>query len=240
MSNLDIARSAADALLDDMELINEAPEGEQEVAPDASVEVEETEAPSYLADRSGLDFLNEPDEEEPEDLEPPSFDEPELEEPNWDDDEEKQKLKRDTAKLQKQLDWERSQRIRLSLKDVRAEAERRFPLADLDDIKADSRRSYLKQASASQDRMEKKLKPFLEATARLRDEVITETRQEERRRAETAWGRPTTSSGMPVDPAASQEAIANTMPNNPKRKGPDEYIRERARNLNIFGVAGGE
>lgn len=183
MSTNDVYAQAAALIVDE----DAAPvEGEQ-----PAPETEETEeAPSWQADTSGLDFLEE-DDDLPEDPAPPTFEDDDPEpEPDEYEDPAAARLRKDLAKANKQLEWERGQRIQASRKNWTAEAERRFPLADVDSIQADSRRATLKAAAASQTKMEKKLGPILQKVDQLRGEVLTEARQEARAEAAEAWGSP--------------------------------------------------
>lgn len=192
----DASRQAAAALLDDVaeDIISEQP------APEA---VPEPELPSWQADTEGLDFLEDDDEPEPE---PVFVQEPEEEEPEWDEDPAASKLRKDLAKANKQLAWEREQRITSSRKNWKQEAERRFPLADVDSIQADSRRATLKAAATSQAKMEKKLGPILQKVDQLRGEVLVEARQEARAEAQTAWGKPSFGAPAVEDTKAAEDA----------------------------------
>lgn len=178
----DVSRQAAAALLDDVadEVLSEqpAPEAAQPEAPEPS---------TWQADTEGLDFLE--DDDEPEPPAAPVEEEEEVE-PEWDEDPAAAKLRRDLAKANKQLAWEREQRVTQSRKVWKAEAERRFPLADVDNISRDSRRATLKAAAEQQQKMEKKLGPTLREIDELRAKVLDEARQEGRADAEQAWGKP--------------------------------------------------
>lgn len=181
----DVTRQAAAALIGDVadELTSEQP------APEAA-ETTTSEAPepsTWQADTSGLDFLEDEDDEP----EPPTIvEEPEEEEPEWDEDPAAAKLRKDLAKANKQLAWERDQRVTQSRKQWKAEAERRFPLADVDSITKDSRRATLKAAAEQQAKMEKKLGPTLREIDELRAKVLDEARQQGRQEAAEAWGKP--------------------------------------------------
>ena len=205
----DASRQAAAALMDDVaeEIISEQP------APEAAEP--EVELPSWQADTTGLDFLEDEDDE-PELPAAPVEEEEEVE-PEWDEDPAATKLRKDLAKANKQLAWEREQRITSSRKNWRQEAERRFPLADVDSIrKADRRRATLKAAAAQQAKMEKKLGPILQRVDQLRGEVLTEARQEARAEAAQAWGAP--SVGAPSgEQAQAVEDAAKYKPSAYKR-----------------------
>lgn len=183
------AQAAADVVNDLVGDTAEAPfeEGEQPAVAEQTVEVE---IPSWEADTSGLDFLDELEERLDEEPEPPSFTVDE-EEPDWNEDEQTTKLKREHAKLQKQLAWEREQRLKVSSKGWKEEAARRFPLADVDEIQADSRRAFLRKAHEQHARYERKLKPFTDTLEALKQQAVAEVKQEARAQAEAAWGKPT-------------------------------------------------
>lgn len=179
----DVTRQAAAALMDDVaeEMTSEQP------APEAVPEPEAPEPSTWQADTEGLDFLE--DDDEPEPPAAPVEEEEEVE-PEWDEDPAASKLRKDLAKANKQLAWEREQRVTASRKNWNAEAERRFPLADVENIQADSRRATLRAAAAQQQKMEKKLGPTLREIDELRAKVLEEARQEGRGIAEEAWGKP--------------------------------------------------
>lgn len=160
------------------------------------------EFPSFNADTAGIEELLETEEAEPEYTVEPEAEE---EEPAWDDDE-TSKLRRELTKLKKQNEWERGQRITASRKQWKEEAARRFPLADVDDIDADSRRSFIKKASEQHARYERKVKPILDALEGFKAAAITEVKAEARAEAEHAWGKPQTGPSAPVVQQSADEA----------------------------------
>ena len=196
----DVAYEAAADLVTDEAA--EAPvEGEQT----STEETQESqyEFPSFTADTTGIEELLEPEpESDPEYVAEPEAEE---EEPAWDDDE-TAKLRRELAKLKKQNEWERTQRITASRKQWKEEAARRFPLADVDDINADSRRSFIKKASEQHARYERKVKPILDALEGLKAAAVTEVKAEARAEAEQAWGKPTAGPSAPVVQQSADEA----------------------------------
>lgn len=189
----DLAHEAAAGLLEEVA-------SEADVATvDETVEQPETpeyEFPSFAADTEGIEDLLEPEPEpEPEFTYQPEAEE---EEPVWDDDDEKRKLKSELAKLQKKVAWESEQRVKVSEKNWREEASRRFPLADVAEINATSRRQMLAKAAEQHTRYAKKLEPFTEALELLKSQAVAEVKAEARVQAAEAWGRPTSGPSVPV------------------------------------------
>lgn len=204
----DVTRQAAAALMDDVaeEMTSEQP------APEAVPEPE-PDLPSWQADTTGLDFLEDEDDE-PE-APAPVEDEPD-EEPEWDEDPAASKLRKDLATANKKLAWSEEQRINSSRKNWREEAGRRFPLSSPDEIAADSRRAFLKKANEQQVKMEKRLGPILQQVQKLREDLIVETKAEVRQEAQTAWGKP--SFGAPaVEQTQAAEDAAKYKPSAYKR-----------------------
>ncbi len=167
--------------------------------------IPEFEFPNFEADLTGIeDLLDEPDPEpEPEAV---YVEADEDEEPVWDDDDEKRKLKSELAKTQKRLQWEQEQRVKASSKGWREEAKRRFPLADVDEIDATSRRALLRKAQEQHSRTETKLKPILDALEALKSQAVAEVKAEARATAAQAWGQPTSAPSAPVVEQAEEDA----------------------------------
>ena len=194
-----MAHEAAASLLAE----DQVAEATTEVVEQQETAEPEFEFPSFEADTSGIEDLLEP-EPEPE----PEFTyQPEAEEePTWDDDDEKRKLKSELAKLQKKVAWESEQRIKASEKNWREEAARRFPLADVDEIKATSRRQMLAKAAEQHARYDKKLKPITSALEALKAQAVAEVKAEARQQAEEAWGKPTAGPAVPTVQSGEEDA----------------------------------
>lgn len=196
MAELSPAAQAAAELVEGAARLVEAPEGEQpaEQTPEAAPEL-----PSLEADLSGIeDLLDEPPEDEVEFEEEPPGEEPEGEYDYQDPD----KLQARLKKLEKQNKWLEEQRVKQGQKNWKAEAAKRFPLADVDEINATSRRAFLKAAATQHQRYQKKLSPILSQIEALKGAAIETIREEERGRAENAWGRPTAGPQQPLVEAA--------------------------------------
>ena len=149
--------------------------------------------PSWEADTSGIEDLLDEDEP-PVGGEPDFFQQappPAAVEETWEDDEEKRQLKAQLVAAQKRLAWEQEQRTRAQEKEWRAEAGRRFPLSDPEEITATSRRAFLRKAAEQHQRVQKKVAPLTAALEQLKQQTIQEARQEAREEARASWGRPT-------------------------------------------------
>lgn len=220
------AQAAAELVAGAARLV-EAPEGEQP-APETA---EETPGvPSFEADLSGIEDLLEAPPEDEEDEEPPSFEEPDPED-SYDPDQTQAKLR----KLEKQLAWEREQRIKQGTKNWKAEAAKRFPLADVDEIQATSRRAFLRAAADQHQRYERKLKPILSQVEALKGEAIQTIREEERGRAANAWGRPTAGPQQPLTETAEQASEEQRI-NDPRNYGKfQDYMRAQFRGGRLKG-----
>lgn len=197
----DAAQAVAAALI--QEDVAAPVEGEQ-AAPEAPTETEAEPEFNYEADTEGIeDLLAEPDDDEPEldDDEPAvqATDEYGVVDP------EVARLQAKLAKAQKQLKHQEGLRAKDNETKWRSEAERRFPLADVDEITATSRRSFLRKAEEQHQRYYKKVSPVLEKLDALRAEVITEAKAEGRAAAEESWGRPTVAPQVAQVSAAEQE-----------------------------------
>lgn len=193
----DAAMAAAAVLIDDVEQDDAAPvdeTGEQAAADTDTTDTEgaavDFELPNFEADTSGLDFLDEPDFEEPEDEAAGYVDPGDEPDENEYEDPATAKLRSDLAKAQRQLKWEHDRRVNASTAEWRKEAARRFPLADVDEINADSRRSFMRAAHAQHVKLEQKLEPYKTALDKLRVQAVAEETGAAREKAEKAWGKP--------------------------------------------------
>lgn len=209
---------AAAAIASKMLIGDEAPEEE---APQVSSDEETVvaEEPQETETEFSFDLF---DGEEPEGLDDEELDAPtleevqeeiELEEDEFEEFDElpDPKILARLKKAEKEAQFYKELRIKAAAKDWRAEAEKFYPLSTpfLDSIKAESRRSFLKQARQYHSAMrpyveEKVLKPAKEAVERARQEAIEEARKE----AEKRWGPPTVEAPeVSSDVDATREAV---------------------------------
>lgn len=199
-----------------------ATETVEQAAPEPQPEVE---IPSWEADTDGIeDILTEPDDDEPEfQLEDDQDDEPVLSQQDEYLDPEVAKLRARLAKAEKQNRYLAELRARDNLKGWRAEAARRFPLADVDDIQATSRRAVLRQAQAQHERYTRKVEPLLKTLEELKQSVVAEAKQAAKEEAAQAWGQPTTA----PQPQMVQAAEDTTKLDRRNYKNPYELIKAR-------------
>jgi hypothetical protein len=212
------AAQAAAELVEGTARLVEAPEGEQP-APEVETEPE----PFNLdADVSGIEgLLDDPLEEEEDDEEPPEEDDTAYDE--YDPNQLQARLK----KAEKQLKWSEEQRVTQGRKNWKAEAERRFPLADVDEITATSRRGFLKAADASHKRYKRKLTPILAQLKGAEKAEEEARRAEDREREAGQWGRPR---GGPQQPLTEQAEAATSQERNLDRRnygGVKEMVKAR-------------
>lgn len=173
------------------------PEGSEQSAPEAAEEAAPAfDIPSFEADTDGIEDLLAQDDAEYT-LEDDDDPEPVLEQIGEYDDPEVAKLKAKLAKAEKQIKFQSELRAKDNQKQWRAEGARRFPLADVEDIDATSRRGFLRKAQEQHERYERKLKPITEALDQLKTAAVAEVRQQARGEAEQAWGRPTSGPNVP-------------------------------------------
>lgn len=165
----------------------------EQPAPEETPEAPELNLPSFEADTTGLDFLD--DEPEPDyEIEDDDLDEPiAAQAPEIDEftDPEVAKVLAANKKLQAQLEHERGLRKQAKIKDWRSEASRRFPLCDAPTLNGDSRRAVLRAAKQQHDRVYILIKPYADAVKTIKTEVSAEVTAEARERAVQAWGQPT-------------------------------------------------
>lgn len=192
------AQAAADLVAPAARLVEAPVEGEQ---PEPVVEEAPPELPSLQADTTGIEDILEEQPEEEEEPEPPA-DEDDTAYDQYDPDQLQAKLR----KLEKQNKWLEEQRVTSGRKTWAAEAERRFPLADVDEIKATSRRGFLKAAAESHTRYEKKLKPILGQLDQLRSDVVSGAVEEGREQAAERWGKPTGGPQQPLTERAEAQS----------------------------------
>lgn len=188
--------------------------GEQIVA-DAQAELERDQnivpEESIFAHLRG-DLPDEDDDPEDDDLDldAQDDDEPATAEPEDDPDEEPEdeweppevkQLRRQLAKAQREAEKQKQLRVQSSAKDWKKEVARRFPLADVDSIQADSKRAFLRAAQKSHAAAYKLLKPHLDAAEQAIKEKV-------RADAEAAWGKPVVGpTTVPIEAAADSKEL---------------------------------
>jgi hypothetical protein len=178
---------------------NEAPEGEQQQEEEEAVALPEIswEVPAELQE-----LLEAPDfDEEEEDDEPVA--EVQTEDYEYEDPE-KARLARQLAKAQKQLQYEKTLKVKASRKNWEAEAQKYFQFSNPSSIEANSRRAFLKEAQRQHAAVAKVVKPVYDQLAAERARLKEEAKAEARAEAEAAWGRPTTG------PQAATNYLENT------------------------------
>lgn len=143
-----------------------------------------------------------------EELEMPDWDaedvdegeEAEEDDEEWDGEEQDPRvleLKRKLRTAEKRIAWEQGKKAEAQREKWKAEALKYLPLSEyaLDDIKATSRRGYLREAKKAHDAIKpvamRIAQQYAEAHKAAKDAAIAEGRQA----AEDAWGKPTVSPG---------------------------------------------
>lgn len=174
---------------------NEAEETQSDTE-DAAVaqeeEAQDTEFPNLDIEvpEDLLEELEVPDEEEEVE------EEDEEEEYEYEDAE---TLKAKNAKLARENQFLKEQKVRQGVKTWKQEALKYFPLSEykLDEITATSRRSYLKQARAAEAAIKPTVQKLLGIAKATIDAEKEKARTEARGEVEKAWGKPTTGPGQP-------------------------------------------
>lgn len=188
----DPAQDAAAGLLADLEQFS-AEADEAATGQVAEQQQEETEEANPFPE------INWDTPEELKDvLNTPDFEEEEVED-TWEDeggqveDEEFEdpRMAKKMKKLEKQLAWEREQRVKASRKAWAQEAQKYFQFSNPEVIQANSRRAFLKEAQKQHLAVAKVAKPLFDQLAAekavLREQALAEAKAE----AEQRWGRPT-------------------------------------------------
>jgi hypothetical protein len=194
------AAQAAAELMGEAARLVEAPDEGEQAAPE-----DETPDLSILeADTTGIEDLLEAPAEEEEDEEEPVAPDPE-DEYQYEDPE---KLQAKLRKLEKKLTWSEEQRVKQGVKNWRQEATRRFPLADVEEINATSRRAFLREAEAQHQRYAKKLKPLLGQLKQTETQEQAASLAQERAQEENDWGLP--ASGPPQPMVEQAEGVTQS------------------------------
>ncbi len=227
----DVASAVAAALIDEDSAADTT--SEQTASEQTEEAASETPEFSYEADTEGIeDLLAEPD---PDEYELEDDDDPEpvvVQQTDEYADPEVARLQARLAKAEKQLKFQTDLRAKDNLKGWRAEAARRFPLADVDEIDASSRRAVLRKAEEQHTRYYKKVEPVLNQIEALKAQVLTEAKQEGREQAAAAYGRPTTA------PQIAQVTTAEEQIDPRKFKTLHDLTLARIRSGQLKGVVG--
>lgn len=202
MSEMTPAAQAAAEIVAGAAQLVEAPEQGEQPAPAQTETAPEAPALSFEADTQGIEDLlapeDEAEEEEDDYQEPPQ-------EPESYDQYDPGQLQARIKKLEKQNKFLEEQRVTQGRKQWKAEAEKRFPLADVDDIQATSRRAFLRKAAESHQRYQKKLEPILGRLDGIKQEATAAVKAEQRAATAKGWGPPTTGPQQPLVETAEQE-----------------------------------
>jgi len=128
----------------------------------------------------------------------------------YDDGSELQQMRKELAKAKKREAFLEEQNVKSGTPGWRADAEKYFPLsaAGLDDIKATSKRDYLRQAKARHESILPMYESMKAAFAESNKAKDAKMRAEIRSELEGAWGKPTSiPSELPDPPSDSREKI---------------------------------
>lgn len=151
----------------------------------------EVEVPDDLLMELALEEDEEPEEEEPdEDEDPDDFSAPDP------------KMAKALARAQREASFYKERVVKSSRTKWEDEAKKFFPLAEsvLPQIKAESRRSFLRQAKAAHDTVLPFVRTAVERVNAEKASAIENATAEARAQAEKAWGKPTVEGG-PSTPA---------------------------------------
>lgn len=125
-------------------------------------------------------------------------------------DEDHEELARRLAVTERQLEWERSQRLTQGRKVWEAEAKKYFPLAAAQTIQADSRRGFMRAAKEQHQQNYELLRPQLEEIARIKADLEVTGLAEARARTADAYGRPTVTVGAPTPGTTAGDRLADS------------------------------
>jgi hypothetical protein len=166
----------------------EAPSSPPEAAaepPQEAAQEEDEETPEELPEhiRQLLEDDDEPVMEAIETVEDDEF--------AYEEQEDEDKLRRELDKTRKQLEHEKGLRLKSARPKWEKEAGKFFPHSSVDVDQFESRRAFLRAASADHERIKIRLEPVLQAERMKLDEERARIREEEKAKLEAAWGRPT-------------------------------------------------
>lgn len=185
----------------------EAPQGEQPQEETVAQEVEHEMAPSYEVElpEDLLAELDTPDFEEEAEHEieaaPETYDE-------YAEEDSEERKKRIAAERKAQ--WFEGRLNEQNRSKWEDEAKKYFPLSEhaLKDIKANSRRAFLREARAAHDKVLPYVKPLVERLISSTEQAKADAKTEGRDEAAAAWGAPTTGPGVvPVSSSADKAEL---------------------------------
>lgn len=186
-------------------LAQDAPQQQAQPEPEAEVQV-----PSYEANIDGIeDLLTEPDVED--DDEPVGYTE-DVSEDDFSTEDDPRLLKR-IRQLEKKNAWLEERAVNASIKNWRAEAAKRFPLAapEVENIEGKSRKEVLRKAQSMHDIAHKILAPHLKTLQEAQGQAQTMAREEAREYAKERWGTPSAGPPQPMiehaQSAAEEQAL---------------------------------
>ena len=168
----------------------EVPSDTAEPAPEAEEQdtVVDLEFAPVDLEELGLDFEDEPTSEVEE-----QEDDDEI---YLDDESETAKERQARIKAEKRAKFLEDQLVETKTKSWKKEAARRFPLADVDEINATSKRSFMKAAATDHNRAYARLEPHLKAIAEEKAKLRAEVEGEVREETAAAWGKPMPGPGI--------------------------------------------
>lgn len=201
--------AAPETTAGDWEQLPPAPQAAPEsVAP----EVQETDAPAEapalpeIPDFKPVDLDElEDDDDEPYVVDNTIYNTADDDETYVDD--ETRRLRAELAKAQKALENERKQRVESNVGRWREKYKQMYPLADVDEIKATSRREFERQAALSHNKAYKVLEPQLKLLREAREKILEEARLEGKADAAAAYGKPTTGPGAAPAIRGERDAV---------------------------------
>lgn len=180
----------------------------------------EPEVPSSPAQSAAPAEVQEPDEEfvlpsfsyiDEDEEDEPDFDvtaDAEPDEETFDEYEDPDRLRAENAKLKKQLAHTQEQSAKQRLAQWRGKYKGMYPLANVDEIDATSRRAFERAAVKSHNANYKLLEPHLTKLQEAAQKIGGAARQDARADAVAAYGKPTAGPGIvPLEQSASTEEL---------------------------------
>jgi thiol:disulfide interchange protein len=190
----DATREAAAAIMGDVA----TDEVEQPAEPAAEQQQHEAETTEDVALPDEIrELLDQPDldMDDDEDDEPISVVDVENDSEDYLEPEQAAKLKRELVRERKRREHVEQLRVRDNEKKWRGEAERYFKYADVDTIKATSRRGFLKQAEQQHNAIKAKVEKALAQEREQLQQKAAQERTDAREEAREAWGQPVETHG---------------------------------------------
>lgn len=190
----------------------ETPSSQETVAaPEAQEAAEEFRLPEFQ--------LVEIEDDEDEDLLLPAAEVEEEDETLVDEYEDESTLRARLAKLEKQNEFLAKQAAGAKLDSWRAKYKKMYPLANVDEIEANSRRAFEKAAVKSHNANYRLLEPHLSDLKKAYEQVVGAATSEGRAAAAAAFGRPTAGPGVvPLEASAQTEDLVQARKTGDLRK----------------------